>query len=130
MRRAGQAALGTVLARGGAAHPYVYLVLVALDHDASPLLLLSDLADHAGNLAADPRAALLFQCAEAGADPLAAPRASVLGDIRKVADEDTRNRLRTRFLARHPSARTYADFGDFHLYAMMIERAHLVAGFG
>jgi putative heme iron utilization protein len=37
---------------------------------------------------------------------------------------------RTRFLARHPSAALYADFADFHLYRIAVERAHLVAGFG
>ena len=40
MRRTGQAGLATTLARDASAWPYVSLVLVALDHDASPLLLL------------------------------------------------------------------------------------------
>src|ERR1700680_2563619 len=40
--------------------PYASLVLVAADLDASPLLLLSDLAQHTRNLAADPRCSLLF----------------------------------------------------------------------
>ncbi len=35
-----------------------------------------------------------------------------------------------RYLARHPSAVRYAGFGDFNLYRVIIERAHLVAGFG
>jgi putative heme iron utilization protein len=38
--------------------------------------------------------------------------------------------LRGRFLARHPSAALYADFADFRLYRIAVERAHLVAGFG
>jgi heme iron utilization protein len=44
-----------------------------------------------------------------------------------VADDPL---LRARFLARHPSAALYADFADFHLYRVAVERAHLVAGFG
>ena len=70
MRGLPRAALGTLEAEGGA--PYVSLVMVALDHDASPLLLLSDLADHTRNLKADPRASLLFDGTAGQAVPLAA----------------------------------------------------------
>jgi putative heme iron utilization protein len=126
MRRAARASLATALARDGSAWPYGSLVLVAVDHDASPLLLLSDLADHSHNIAADPRVALLFDGTAGWKDPLAGPRASVLGRIQQ-ADEP---RLRARFIARHPAAARYADFKDFHLYRVAVERAHLVAGFG
>jgi putative heme iron utilization protein len=130
MRRAGQAALASSLARDGSARPYVSLVLATCDHDASPLLLISDLADHTRNLKADPRAALLFESVGGTGDPLARARASILGTVREVEDEDVRTRLQGRVTARHPSARTYAGFRDFHLYRMTIEGAHLVAGFG
>ena len=33
-------------------------------------------------------------------------------------------------LARHPGAAGYADFKDFALYRVTVERGHLVAGFG
>ena len=60
---------------GGGARPYVSLVLGAEDHDASPVLLLSDLADHSRNLKADARAALLFDGTAGRDDPLTEPRA-------------------------------------------------------
>lgn len=126
LRRAARASLATALARDGSAWPYASLVLVAVDHDASPLLLLSDLADHSRNIAADPRVALLFDGTAGWKDPLAGPRATVLGRILR-ADEP---HLKTRFIARHPGAALYAGFKDFHLYRVAVERAHLVAGFG
>jgi putative heme iron utilization protein len=43
-----------VLATSLGGWPYVSLVAVACDIDASPLLLLSDLATHTKNLAAEP----------------------------------------------------------------------------
>jgi putative heme iron utilization protein len=124
MRGLPRAALGTLEAESGA--PYVSLVMVALDHDASPLLLLSDLADHTRNLKADARASLLFDGTEGRAVPLAAERATVQGWIEPVSDE----RLLSRYVARHPDAAGYVGFGDFNLYRLEIERAHLVAGFG
>ena len=54
------------------------------------------------------------------------PRVSLLGEAHRVDDA----RLLQRFVARHPSAGLYTGFGDFHLYRVAVERAHLVAGFG
>jgi putative heme iron utilization protein len=59
-------------------------------------------------------------------DPLTGPRASVLGRAERCDDEA----LLGRFVARHPAAAGYAEFADFRLYRVRIERAHLVAGFG
>ena len=130
MRRAGQASLASALARDESGRPYASLVLVAVDHDASPSLLISDLADHTRNLKANPRAALLFDGTGEYEEPLAGPRATVLGTIREIEAGETQARLKARYLARHPSARAYADFRDFRLVRMEVESAHLVAGFG
>lgn len=131
LRAAGRATLTTVQrpAGGGgdnAGFPYPSLVLCAFDHDGTPLLCLSTLADHTRNLAADGRAGLLLDATAGLEQPLSGPRLSVLGRVAR-SDEP---RHRARFLARHPEAATYLGFGDFAVHAMMVERAHLVAGFG
>lgn len=128
IRSCDRAALGTVLpsAAGNRAWPYVSLVLVAVDHDLSPILLLSDLAAHSQAVAADPRVSLLFDGTAGLIQPLTGPRVSLLGEIAETHDE----RLKRRFLARHPDAAMYAGFKDFRFYKVTPERAHLVAGFG
>ena len=130
VREAGQAALASALARDGSGRPYASLVLSACDHDGSPVLLLSDLADHSKNLAAEPKASLLFDVTAGRADPLTGSRASLLGELRPVADRAQAARLLARYTARHPGAADYAGFADFRLYRMTVESAHLVAGFG
>ncbi len=122
LRRRDRAALATSL-RGA---PYASLVLVAADLDATPLLLLSDLAQHSRNIAFEPRVSLLFDATEGHPDPLAGPRLTVLGRAKAAKD----GRLLARFTARHPSASLYAGFADFRLYRVEVERGHLVAGFG
>ena len=122
VRSRGHAALGTSLA----GRPYVSLVATACAMDARPLLLLSDLAQHTKNLAADPSVSLLFEDVAGHPDPLAGPRLTLLG--RAERSDDVRDLA--RFTARHPSAASYAGFADFHLYRVEIERGHLVAGFG
>jgi putative heme iron utilization protein len=122
LRRCSRAALATNLL--GA--PYVSLVRCAVDHDASPLLLLSDLAQHSRNIAFDPRVSLLFDDTALFPDPLSGPRLTVLGRAQSTADP----RLAARFAAHCPESRAYAGFADFRMYRVAIDRGHLVAGFG
>ncbi|HKS88559.1 MAG TPA: pyridoxamine 5'-phosphate oxidase family protein [Stellaceae bacterium] len=122
IRARSHAALATLYA----GRPYVSLVATACAFDGSPLLLLSDLAQHSRNLAADPRASLLFEATGERPDPLAAARLSVLGRAERCDDR----LMAARFAARHPTSADYAGFADFHLYRLGIEHGHLVAGFG
>src|SRR5487761_936005 len=126
MRAGGRATLATSLAGDGADWPYASLVLVALDTDLSPLLLISELAEHTKNLRRTPRASLLFDATAGLANPLTGARVTVLGEAAPLADA----RLRERFVRRHPEAAAYNDFHDFKLWRLVPQRAHLVAGFG
>jgi hypothetical protein len=126
IRATDRATLATALAAPGGSWPYASLVLVAVDYDASPLLLISTLAEHTKNLQQYPRASLLFDGTQGLDDPLTGARVTLLGELRPDSDPV---RLR-RFVARHPSAAIYAGFKDFALYRLQMTRAHLVAGFG
>jgi heme iron utilization protein len=131
VRRLDRAALATALpdAAGPGRNetwPYASLVLVAVDHDLSPILLMSDLAEHAKAIRGDNRVSLLFDGTGGLEQPLTGPRVSVLGRAFATDDE----RLKRRFLAHHPDAEMYAGFGDFRFYRVALERAHLVGGFG
>lgn len=119
--------LATAFASHGG-HPFASLVPFALSREGEPLLLLSALAQHTRNLAADPRACLLVHDAAAAAkDPRTAARAALLGRVRRVrADEDAD--ARARYLARHPDARALLDL-DFTLHVLQIDEAQIVGGF-
>lgn len=112
--------------QGLAGWPYASLVQMAADTDASPLLLISTLAEHTRNLLADPRASLLLDATAGLDEPLTGTRATVLGRLAISDNPDHR----ARYLARHPSAEMYAGFGDFAVWRMSVEHAHIVSGFG
>src|SRR5438876_3899725 len=112
LRSLDRAALATSLAPASGGGPYVSLVLAATAADGAPLLLISDLAQHTMNIAAEPRVALLFDGTGGFDEPLTGPRVSVLGRAERTADAG----LRARYVARHPSAALYAGFADFNLY--------------
>lgn len=123
MRRCRRVGLGTL---GESGEPYVSLAMIALDQDGTPILHLSDLADHTRNLKRDDRVSLLFDGTLQAAVPLAGERATVQGRISRTDER----RMLARYVASHPDAASYAGFRDFHLYRVSVERAHLVAGFG
>jgi putative heme iron utilization protein len=125
-RRLARSCAKATLATSFNGAPYASLVLFAVDIDASPLLLLSDLARHSRNIAFDPRVSLLLDATQGLLDPLTGPRVTLLG--RAVRTDDTR-RL-ARFIAHHRSSAGYARFPDFRLYRVVVERGHVVAGFG
>lgn len=124
IRKGATAALATQSAEDGP-WPYVSLVTAACDYDGTPILLLSDLAVHSKNIAADDRVSLLFTEGGEG-DVLERARVTLLGRAERTEEP----RHRARFLARHPEAEGYAGFKDFHFYKVAMARAHLVAGFG
>lgn len=124
IRAADTATLATAL--GPERWPYASLVLVACDHDATPLLLVSRLAEHTRNAAADPRVSLLYDATHGLDSRLTGARLTLLGE----AEPSDAPRHRARFLARHPEAGMYAGFADFAVWRVRPVRAHLVAGFG
>ena len=106
--------------------PYGSLVMTACDYEGSPIMLLSDLAEHSKNLKQDARVSLVFDATDGLEDRLTGARVTVMG--RAVVTNALVNR--TRYLARHPSAAAYADFGDFNFYILEVIKVHQVAGFG
>jgi heme iron utilization protein len=101
-------------------------VLVAAAGGLRPVFVLSQLALHTRNLLAGPASSLLIDETDAAGDPAAGARVTLIGETFPVDDEEAR----AAFLKAHPSAQSYAGFGDFAVYAMSVESAHLIQGFG
>jgi hypothetical protein len=121
---------GALASLGRDGHPSASLVSLATDIDGTPLILVSALSAHAGNLIADPRASLLIAPGGKG-DPLAHARITLkLRAARIERDSEDGARVRRRFLSRQPKAELYADFGDFSFFSLAIEGASLNGGFG
>jgi len=110
-------------------YPFGSLVGHALDGAGRPLLCLSDLAEHTTNLKADARASLMVSAlVEAGTDPLAGARATLIG---KLVEGTGAERAPAHDLYRgaHPEA-FYSTFSDFRIYRLEVEAVRYVGGFG
>ena len=106
--------------------PFGALVNVATDLSGKPLFLFSTLARHTKCLVADPRASLLISELPNEGDPLVGFRATITGQVMQVLDDH----LRAHYLAKHPYAETYIDFGDFSFWTLKPEKVFVVGGFG
>jgi len=121
--------LGTLctLTREPAGYPYGSLATFALS-GGDPVFLISELAEHTRNLHADGRASLLVAESRPG-DPLANGRVTLLGQCAPVP-EDARLPAREAYLARHPGAAGYADFGDFAFWRLTVSGVRYIGGYG
>jgi putative heme iron utilization protein len=127
-RRLVRGAIAATLATSAEGMPFASLVTPATAPDLSPLMLLSSLSEHTRHLRAEPRCSLLFTGTPEGANPQTAPRVTVTGLAEQVPAEEV-PALKARWLARHPYAALYADFGDFALWRVRPGGALLVGGF-
>lgn len=120
-----RAARAGTLASSMQGQPFASLVTPATAPDFSALLLLSDLSEHTRHLRADPRCSLLVCGAAERVNPQTAPRVTVTGLAEPVADAA----LKARYLAVHPYAALYAEFGDFALWRIRPVNGLYVGGF-
>jgi len=128
LRRARHGALATLDPQSG--DPLATRSGLAPDIDGTPVFLTSTLSAHTQALLSDPRCSVLVGEPGKG-DPLAHPRLTVIGHAERIAPEaPLRARLKRRYLARHPKAALYVDFGDFSFWRLEVARASLNGGFG
>jgi putative heme iron utilization protein len=127
-RRLIRGSAAATLATGAGGAPFAALVTPAAAPDLSALMLLSSLSEHTRHLQAEPRCALLFTGQPEGPNPQTAPRVTMTGLAEKVPEPEV-PALKARWLARHPYAALYADFGDFALWRVRPGGALLVGGF-
>ncbi|WP_246796458.1 HugZ family protein [Burkholderia perseverans] len=140
----GQAGTLATHAREPAGFPYPTIVPYATDARHRPVVLVSALAEHTRNLAADARAGFLVADPEPAGRTAAAPDASssgapaasavleaervtLIGRFVRIDDDPY---LAARYQRYHRDAARYLALGDFAFWALECERLRFIGGFG
>jgi putative heme iron utilization protein len=111
-------------------HPFGSVAPYVADDAGRPVLCVSELAEHTRNARRDPRASLLVVAPVAdGRDPLGAARVTLVGELVVVPDGEVEE-ARRAFLAAHPGAAAYVDYGDFSWWRLEVGQVRYVGGFG
>ncbi|ASW07238.1 pyridoxamine 5'-phosphate oxidase family protein [Rhizobium sp. CNPSo 4039] len=128
MHKAAHAALAVIDPETG--FPSVSRVLIAMDADGAPVILVSGLSSHSKALMKDSRASALFGEPGKG-DPLAHPRLTLRCSAERIdRQSQAHDRIRALFLDRHPKSNLYIDFPDFCFFRLVPLDASLNGGFG
>jgi len=95
----------------------------------SPVLCVSNLAEHGRNLAADPRASIAIVAPQRESDPLASGRVTLAGVVEAPSGEE-RTAAREAHLSAVAAAKYYIDYSDFSLWVLRVQRVRWVGGYG
>lgn len=109
--------------------PFGSLAPFALGGDGTPIVLLSELAQHTKNLRRDPRVALFVRDPSATGDAQASWRVTVLGRARSLGPPELEE-VHARYCARVPNAPSYLGTHDFTYFAIDPLRVRAIGGFG
>lgn len=128
MRAARFAALATLDPAGA---PLVTRVAFGLCNEGQPISLISSLAQHSRNLAANPACSLLVGEPGPKGDPLTHPRLSLVGHAQFIDNQSsTHQEMATHYLRSHPKSKLYIGFADFSFVRFCVQQGHLNGGFG
>jgi putative heme iron utilization protein len=105
--------------------PFGSVAPFILDHSGCPVILISTLAEHTKNIAADSRVSLIVQ--PYSPDMQVAGRVTLLGRAQLLEDKSA---LGPRYLRFHPQAESYFAMHDFSFYRIEPVRVRYIGGFG
>ena len=126
LRRTHSGVLSTHSARF-VGYPFGSVVPFILDHDGQPLILISTLAEHTKNIAANPKVSLIvFEANQS--DWQAGARLTLMGTASITDKQD--GSLRARYLSYFPQAEQYFDMHDFLFHRIQVEQVRYIGGFG
>jgi putative heme iron utilization protein len=120
--------VGYLATVGEQGDPWSSLVVYGPTAEGNPVLLVSTLAEHGRNLAADPRASLANSDPSAPGDPLDRPRITLAGRAVRPEGEAAEAALDAH-VAAIPGARLYAGWEDFSVWVLEVDRVRWVGGF-
>ena len=109
-------------------YPFGSLMPYTIDASGRPLFLISNMAMHTQNIQADHRASL-FVCEGGDGDPLGTARATLVGDVLPIPEDEV-GEARQLYLARYENSRSWVDFKDFGFYRLQPVDIYYVGGFG
>lgn len=107
-------------------HPFGSITPYLVDHDGSPLILISALAEHTKNIQNDPRVSLITHNQD---DPhiQTQGRITLVGNASLFEDREQAGK---RYLRYFPEAQTYFDMPDFNFFRIVPLALRYIGGFG
>lgn len=96
----------------------------------SPYVFISDLAVHTKNIKENPYVSIMVFQPDKDGNVFNGSRVTLTGKLVVMTDEKSVEKLKKDYLAEHPDAKDFIDFGDFNFYLLELESIYFIGGFG
>jgi heme iron utilization protein len=108
--------------------PFGSLVIYALDEDGSPIILISDIAQHTDNILKNPKASIMVSKVNQE-DIFDSQRITLIGEFSKVTEKE-REAIQETYLKKYPDSEYLTELNDFNFYRMKVNKVYFIGGFG
>ena len=128
LRHTSEAALGTL----EAGRPFVSGTGFVLEGEEKleVALLLSDLSRHTRNIKKNPAVSLLVVEENPQSSIHEKVRATLIGEVKLITDQDRFERLKKTYLKQFPRSDIFFSLPDFRFYELKPSEIHWIGGFG
>jgi len=129
LMRSSDVAILSTLSKKQDEYPFGSFVTYGSGIDRSIYIYASDIAEHTRNIKNNPKSCLTIFKINNEFDKQNSPRLSIMGDLRKVSEDDI-NSCKERFFKFLPDSKQYSKMHDFNFYKLHTAKIRWIGGFG
>ena len=130
LMRANNVAVLSTLSKKYNNFPFGSFITYVTGQDRSIYIYASDIAEHTKNIIKNSKSCLTIFKLKVNQDKQNSSRLSIMGDFKKIQNQDDIESCKIRFFKFLPESKTYSNMHDFNFYKMQPNKIRWIGGFG
>ena len=130
LMRANNVAVLSTLSKKYNNFPFGSFITYVTGQDRSIYIYASDIAEHTKNIIKNSKSCLTIFKLKVNQDKQNSSRLSIMGDFKKIQNQDDIESCKIRFFKFLPESKTYSNMHDFNFYKMKPNKIRWIGGFG
>ena len=130
LMRANNVAVLSTLSKKYNNFPFGSFITYVTGQDRSIYIYASDIAEHTKNIIKNSKSCLTIFKLKVNQDKQNSSRLSIMGDFKKIQNQEDIESCKIRFFKFLPESKTYSNMHDFNFYKMKPNKIRWIGGFG
>ena len=130
LMRANNVAVLSTLSKKYNNFPFGSFITYVTGQDRSIYIYASDIAEHTKNIIKNSKSCLTIFKLKVNQDKQNSSRLSIMGDFKKIQNQEDIENCKIRFFKFLPESKTYSNMHDFNFYKMKPNKIRWIGGFG
>ena len=130
LMRANTVAVLSTLSKKYNNFPFGSFITYVTGQDRSIYIYASDIAEHTKNIIKNSKSCLTIFKLKVNQDKQNSSRLSIMGDFKKIQNQEDIENCKIRFFKFLPESKTYSNMHDFNFYKMKPNKIRWIGGFG